>query len=122
MARFLNWLTGNPSRRLASKRTAGTPDRPAVKNSQRRARIRPAESGRQPEFVDLEPNMGGRVERSGSEKSAFVKSKYIREDSGTHETLTIVNDSIPPLADDNGIDPYNTGRFDPSRYWDKTRK
>jgi len=46
-----------------------------------------------------------------------ARNKYIREDTGTHETLTIVDNSLPDPDEDAGIDPYNTGRFDRSRNW-----
>ncbi len=122
MARFLNWLTGKSSQNSKSKPSADTPHTAVGPNLQRRSRVRPPEFGRQPEFVDLESKLSGRIESNGPNKNVFMKSQYIREDSGTHETLTILNDSIPSLADDDGIDPYNTGQFDPSRYWDKSRK
>jgi hypothetical protein len=122
MTRFFNWLTGKPSQKPTPKHSAAAAPSPATQNPARRARTRAPEFGRQPEFVDMKSKLGGRIESSGPDKNVFRKSQYIREDSGTHETLKILNDSIPPLSEDDGMDPYNTGRFDPSRYWDKTRK
>ena len=122
MARFLNWLTGKASQNLTSKRSADAPQETAGTNPRSRTRARAPEFGRQPEFVNLESTLSGRIESGGPDKNVFTRSQFIREDSGTHETLKILNDSIPGLPEDDGIDPYNTGRFDPSRYWDKSRK
>jgi hypothetical protein len=41
----------------------------------------------------------------------------VREDSGTHETLTIIDDALAEEEDESGGDPYNTGRFDRSKFW-----
>ena len=43
----------------------------------------------------------------------------MREDTGTHETLTILDDSIVDSGEETGIDPYNTGEFDRSKNWEK---
>ena len=47
------------------------------------------------------------------------RSKYVREDTGTHETLKILDESLVGSTDDDGFDPYNTGGFDRSRNWDR---
>lgn len=47
----------------------------------------------------------------------IARNKFIREDTGTHETLTIIDDSLPEPDEDAGIDPYNTGAFDRSKNW-----
>ena len=51
-----------------------------------------------------------------------LRNKYLREDSGTHETLKILDDSIIETEEEEGIDPYNTGQFDRSRNWDRRTK
>ena len=43
----------------------------------------------------------------------------MRENTGTHETLKILDDSLVDDDEEAGIDPYNTGEFDRSRNWDK---
>ena len=48
-----------------------------------------------------------------------VRSRYVREDTGTHETLKIVDDSIPERVDEGGFDPYNSGEFDRARHWER---
>jgi len=77
---------------------------------------------RQPEFVELDPNIEGQIEDNGPGKNVLIRNKYIREDTGTHETLKIIDDSLIDTEEAEGIDPYNTGRFDRSRHWDKRFK
>jgi hypothetical protein len=45
----------------------------------------------------------------------------VREDTGTHETLKIIDESLVVEEDEGGMDPYNTGRFDRSKSWDSSR-
>ena len=75
----------------------------------------------QPESVDLDPHFHGTIEDSGPGKNVLIRNKYIREDTGTHETLKILDDSIIDTKEEEGMDPYNTGRFDRPRNWDKRR-
>lgn len=77
---------------------------------------------RQPEFVDLDPHIAGQIEDNGPGKNVLIRNKYVREDSGTHETLKIIDDSIIDTEEAEGIDPYNTGQFDRSKHWDKRFK
>lgn len=46
-----------------------------------------------------------------------TRNKYVREDTGTHETLKIIDDSVVESGEEAGIDPYNTGSFDRSKNW-----
>lgn len=69
--------------------------------------------------VDIEPSISGRIEDGGPGKNVLVRSKYQREDTGTHETLQIIDDDAIIEAQEDGIDPYNTGKFDRSKHWDK---
>lgn len=61
----------------------------------------------------------GHIETIGPGKNVLVGSRLEREDTGTHETLRIIDDSLVDDGDDGGIDPYNTGDFDRSKHWDK---
>lgn len=71
-----------------------------------------------PDHVEFESETGGRIEDAGPGKNVFVRSKYIREDAGTHDSLKIIGeDSLDVAEDDGGIDPYNTGQFDRSKNW-----
>jgi hypothetical protein len=68
--------------------------------------------------LSFESEIGGRIEDGGPGKNILVRSKYVREDSGTHEVLKIVDETlVDGEPDDGGIDPYNTGRFDRSKSW-----
>ena len=74
-----------------------------------------------PEFVDVDPSVHGRIEDRGPGKNVLIRNKYVREDTGTHETLKIVDDSLLETDEESGADPYNTGRFDRSKSWDSFR-
>lgn len=71
--------------------------------------------------VEFSAEMEGKIEDGGPGKNVLVRNKYLREDTGTHDTLKIVDDSILQSSDEDGIDPYNTGRFDRSKSWDSSR-
>ncbi len=70
-------------------------------------------------MVELDSNVAGKISSDDAGINALVRNKYQREDSGTHETLKIIDDSIVDSGEETGIDPYNTGNFDRSRNWDK---
>lgn len=87
---------------------------PAASAAPRQARPAPAMT----RTDSYEAGIGGRIEDGGPGKNVLVRSKYVREDSGTHEVLKIIDDSLlEDDFDDGGIDPYNTGRFDRSKNW-----
>ena len=73
----------------------------------------------EPEFVDVETHVAGRVEDNGPGKNVLIRNKFVREETGTHETLKILDDSMIETGEETGIDPYNTGGFDRSKNWDK---
>lgn len=64
----------------------------------------------------FEAEITGRIEDAGPGKNVLVKNKYLREDTGTHDTLKIIDENDVE-EDDGGIDPYNTGQFDRSKNW-----
>jgi hypothetical protein len=117
MQRLFKWLARKISpdkaapqhslRRTGDKRVPAP--RPAI---QRHPKI---------ETVDFSTELGGKIEDGGPGKNVLVRNKYIREDTGTHETLTIIDDSLLEADEDGGLDPYNTGRFDRSKSWDSSR-
>ena len=75
------------------------------------------------EKIDIDPHLHGKIENIGPGKNVFVGSQLIREDTGTHETLKIVDESLLESDNDDAFDPYNTGRFDRSKQWNtRTRK
>lgn len=57
-------------------------------------------------------------DKSGDEQNVLIRNKYVREETGTHETLKILDDSLVDSGEETGIDPYNTGGFDRSRNWE----
>lgn len=57
------------------------------------------------------------IEDAGPGKTVLIRNKYVREDTGTHETLKILDESIVDSGEETGIDPYNTGGFDRSKNW-----
>jgi hypothetical protein len=74
---------------------------------------------KQPDRVEIDRETIARMKDRKLQKNALVRKKYVREDSGTHETLKIVDDSLVDSGEETGIDPYNTGNFDRSTNWDK---
>jgi len=76
---------------------------------------------RKPQNVEYSSELGGEIVDGGPGKNVLGRNKYIREDSGTHETLKIIDISLLESGDEDGIDPYNTGRFDRTKSWDSHR-
>ncbi|MEL7185405.1 MAG: hypothetical protein AAFN50_03075 [Pseudomonadota bacterium] len=70
-----------------------------------------------PQLSD-EDQLNGKIESLGRGKNVLIRNKIVREDTGTHETLKILDDSLVDSGEETGIDPYNTGQFDRSRHWD----
>jgi hypothetical protein len=68
---------------------------------------------------EIASGVDGEIAELGPGKNVLVRNKHHREESGSHETLSIVDDSIVQTGEEAGIDPYNTGKFDRSRHWDK---
>ena len=124
MAEIIDWL----KEKLGLE--SSEPDEPLWPNSvgvRPRSRPRPKPDHpekRPPESPDFSADVGGRIVDGGPGKNVLIRNKYVREDTGTHETLKIVDDSILESDEAAGDDPYNTGRFDRSKSWDsfRTRK
>ena len=120
MQRFLKWL-GNL---LFPGSAAPAPQpRPPVKRIRpvpRPAKLRsaPGPKPSHPDAIEFAPDPGGRIEDGGPGKNVLMRNRYLREDTGTHETLKIFDESLLEPEEENGIDPYNTGRFDRSKFWD----
>ena len=72
-----------------------------------------------PGFVAADEELADTIESNGPGKNVLIRNKYVREETGTHETLKILDDSLVDSGEETGIDPYNTGGFDRSRNWDK---
>ena len=127
MKRFINWLTSRASPKKASSGPAHRPTSGNLRNTgshtaPRRAKVQQAVPRSQPEFVDLDPHIEGQIEDRGPGKNVLIRNKYLREDTGTHETLKILDESIIDTEEEEGLDPYNTGQFDRSKNWDRRSK
>ena len=103
-------------------RQSGSHPSPANLSRDRRGgrdRRKRAEFVDEVEVVELDPDIAGKMASNDSRKKDQVRNRYQREETGTHETLKIIDDSIVDSGEETGIDPYNTGNFDRSRNWDK---
>lgn len=81
---------------------------------------KPATQKRQRVQDDTSANNGEvHIESLGPGKNVLIRSKHVREETGTHETLKILDDTLIDSDEEAGIDPYNTGKFDRSKNWTK---
>jgi hypothetical protein len=71
------------------------------------------------ELVQIDHEHVYRIESNGPGKNVLVRNDYVGEDTGNHDTLKILDDSLADSAEDSGLDPYNTGGFDRSKNWDR---
>lgn len=116
MKRFMNWLTGKST----SKKTSVGPSLGASGGQRRtlpRTVPRRTLPKRQPSYADKSTSVEEQIDIDGPVKNVRIRNKYLREDTGTHETLKILDDSLLD-TDEEGLDPYNSGRFDRSKNWD----
>jgi len=72
-----------------------------------------------PKIEAVPADLDGEIESNGPGKNVLIRNKFIREDTGTHETLKILDDSLIDTGEETGLDPYNTGGFDRSKNWDR---
>ncbi len=119
MNRFLTWLGARlfPQKRVAPEsvlRRTTQQGKPAIQPIKKKA---PDQSQ-----VDFDSELGGRIVDGGPGKNVLVRNKYVREETGTHETLTIIDDTLVEEEEDYASDPYNTGRFDRSQSWNSRIK
>ena len=83
-------------------------------------RARPdQEPTEQRDVVEIDPQVHGTIESNGPGKNVLIRNRFVREETGTHETLKILDDSMIETGEEPGIDPYNTGGFDRSKKWDQ---
>lgn len=69
------------------------------------------------ETARLNTTVNGEIVDGGPGKNVLVR-RMVREDTGTHDTLKILDQSALEPDDEGGIDPYNTGRFDRAKSWE----
>lgn len=115
MQRLITWLAD----KLLPEREA--PELPLWQTSARSVpKMTPQKSaGIAP--TEFTSEVGGRIEDGGPGKNVLVRNRYIREDTGTHETLKIISATAEDQEEEDGQDPYNTGRFDRSKSWGSNR-
>ena len=126
MQRFLDWLSSKFSSGKAApprdlSRTGAHLMKTGGHTAPRQKRPKQAVPKRQPEYVDVDPHIHGDIENLGPGKNVLIRNKFLREDTGTHETLKILDDSIIDTQEEEGMDPYNSGEFDRSKNWEKRR-
>ena len=123
MKRILTWLfrrsepAAPPARQPQLRRTGGHRASVAPRPKARPAETRPA--GTRDATPEFEPRLEGRIADNGPGKNVLIRNRYLREDTGTHDTLKILDDSMVETEEEAGFDPYNTGQFDRSRNWDR---
>lgn len=67
--------------------------------------------------------LGYAIEDGGPGKNILSRRRVQRAETGTFETLSILDADATDAGEVSGFDPYNTGQFDRSRNWAKhTRK
>jgi len=115
MQRLRAWLARilNPDREPPETRQWQSNLRATPQTAQKKSR--PVEP------VEYNAEVGGRIEDGGPGKNVLIRNKYVREDTGTHETLKIFSAANVDQGDDDGQDPYNSGRFDRSKSWGSYR-
>jgi hypothetical protein len=121
--RLLKWLKSISSPHQEPKRTdlrqTGTHVRQTGKHrSSAAARAAQKSFRRGPELVGVDPSTKAEIESDGPSKKVLIRNKHIREETGTHDKLKIVDYSLIDTDEESGIDPYNTGQFDRSKNWD----
>jgi hypothetical protein len=124
--RLLNWFRSRDDDDDEIPEPAPLPNRsvPAV----RPAATRPVGTGRPTSAnqapaaaapVRVKTGLSGEIADLGAGKNVLVRGPDQRDDSGTHDALSIFGEEAKPTSEETGIDPYNTGKFDRSRHWDK---
>jgi len=121
MNRFLKWLGNKLFPTSKARESALRQTIRSAKTARPRPKVRTApEKAVAPGAAEPDHEIGtigGRIEDGGPGKNVLIRNKYLREDSGTHDNLRILDDSILESDDEDGLDPYNTGRFDRSKNW-----
>jgi len=111
MQRFKNWLARrlNPGKNPSESRLRQANLRPELQTSKQKSKA--------VEPVTYGADIGGRIDDGGPGKNVLIRNRYVREDTGTHETLKIFAATNLDDDDEGGQDPYNSGRFDRSKSW-----
>ncbi len=121
--RLINWFTtrddDEPVGRASALNRSGAFN-VARPGGTKPAAVRPADpKPRQTSEGRVRTGLDGEIEDLGPGKNVLVRHPNPHGDPGSQETLSLVDDSLVETNDEAGIDPYNTGKFDRSRNWDK---
>ena len=115
IARLKNWLK---ERVFADDEPSATNVRSAGVYAVRQEYFRPAPPRESAKTVGEDiAVVPGNIVEEGPGKNVLIRNRFVREDTGTHETLKILDDSLVDSGEETGIDPYNTGGFDRSKNW-----
>lgn len=117
LRRLISWFRGEPA--PPQSRTAQLRRRSSAHAAVQDAAENPEQRELAPDFFETNQSVERRIESTGPGKNVLIRNKYVREETGTHETLKILDDSMLDGGDEDGIDPYNSGEFDRSKNWDK---
>jgi hypothetical protein len=114
IARLRNWLTAKTSKgeSTSADQFTGSGRNAVAGQTAKRPSPRPAPSAR-----SNKPATSRRADERQSSKNTATRNQYVREQTGTNETLKIFDHSLPEPEDDIAFDPYNTGGFDRSKNW-----
>ncbi len=72
-----------------------------------------------PEALEIEPRVAGLVVSNGPGKNILLRTSLQKRAGTASESLELVDDQAADSRDADGMDPYNTGKFDRSKNWDK---
>lgn len=111
--RLKKWLKNEPTAKTSSRPTPVNRSGAYAIASAKPAPVRRTTPAR----AKNEPPERAVIGDAGPGKNVLIRNKFVREDTGTHETLKILDESLIDSGEADGIDPYNTGRFDRSKNW-----
>jgi len=114
---LINWFKGDPAPRHHT--TTQLRRRSSAHATVRVAADHTGKTELPPDIFERNTPVAENIEDAGPGKNVLIRNKYVRQDTGTHETLKIFDDSILDSSEEDGIDPYNSGEFDRSKHWDK---
>jgi len=124
MKRFFNWLADKISPEKASPKVTRYHSTSEARRRGKPAAVNAAKPKKSadPDFVEFDASVDGKIDSAGPGKNVLRRHNLTGEDADSQESLSIVGESEEQQnSDDNegGIDPYNTGKFDRSKNWDK---
>ena len=119
LKRLINWFRGEPAQSQTHRTTTQLRRRSSAYAALQEATEDSEQTEVTPGYFESERSVTGHIESTGPGKNVLVRNRYVREDTGTHETLTFPDDAFPDQSEEDGIDPYNSGEFDRSKHWDK---